>query len=270
MKGVGYKADMLTRVLVFRSEIDMGEIQQEFDKSPDQTNNKTLLQWLTDDLSGSFLATCLRLSGLHSTKAHANDSDTEYSTVVRNRATTTEVTHDGMTEDEENDHTSDTSKTIPLSTSYGTEQSPQPSYDTDAETPRKSLEESKKSGSILRSPLTFKVDEFASFVQKRMNDATVNKIWAHLDADNSGEIEKEELLSLLVFTCVLYQAFVAKTNKQEAPKIDKKAMKDELKPMRDWIVECKMVDKESIQKSEFTTVLGGWIMEYHQEIISQS
>ncbi|ETO09611.1 annexin VI isoform 1, partial [Reticulomyxa filosa] len=272
MKGVGYKADMLTRVLVLRSEIDMGEVQQEFDKSPDQTNNKTLLQWLTDDLSGSFLSTCLRLSGLHSTKPHSNDSDTEYSN-VRQKTTTADLANDAMTEDEDENIT-DTSRTAPLSSSYGGEQSPQPlsttsiGNDTDTETPRKSAEDSKKA-SITRTPLSFKVDEFASFVQKRMNDATVNKIWAHLDADNSGEIEKEELLSLLVFTCVLFQAFVAKTNKQDAPKIDKKAMKEELRPMKDWIVESKMVNKESIQKAEFTTLLGGWIMEYHHEISSQ-
>ncbi|ETO00859.1 hypothetical protein RFI_36579 [Reticulomyxa filosa] len=53
-----------------RSEMDMGEIQQEFDKSPQHTNNKILLQWLTDDLTGSFF---VRLRWQH--------SDTEYSAI---------------------------------------------------------------------------------------------------------------------------------------------------------------------------------------------
>jgi len=43
-------------------------------------------------------------------------------------------------------------------------------------------------------------------------------------------------------------------------------MKEELAPMRNWIVEKKMADKPALQKDEFTTLLGDWIVEYSQAL----
>ncbi|ETO18818.1 hypothetical protein RFI_18428, partial [Reticulomyxa filosa] len=346
MKGVGYKADMLTRVLVLRSEMDMGEIQQEFDKSPQHTNNKTLLQWLTDDLTGSFLSACLRLAGLYAAKDNGNDSDTEYSAIRRQttvdphaisaanasqaslldsvaeneheqdddnnedtqtNGSETETETDEMevrisaeTDNEVETPTTTTTTTTPIAsvtfaTSKTTGQHDLSSNasenlsigsDIDYELSGKKsptittlAAASSSASALIVSPTasintttslrgvahsSFDPNALAAFVKQKLSPGAIDKMWSRMDPRQTGEINKDDLLVSLIVTCSLFHAFVAK-NQPNSPKVSTQILKEELKPMRNWIVETKMISKIAVKKHEYSSVLGDWIEDYAKE-----
>ena len=49
--------------------------------------------------------------------------------------------------------------------------------------------------------------ELGKFVIKKMNNKTLDRLWKHLDEDNSGHISREEVLNILQWMSVLYVAF---------------------------------------------------------------
>ncbi|ETO15961.1 hypothetical protein RFI_21403, partial [Reticulomyxa filosa] len=241
MKGIKYKVDALSRVLVLRSEMDMIEVQQDFDKNLQFTNNKTLLQSLTDGLTGSFLSACLRLTGLHAaTKESQDSSDTEYSSVRRQTTTDTyqvsansinnETTSLGtVTEDEEDGTNRPMSTTSispflvpvsplsgPLENAESFDISASSSLPPQADPTATIITPSSLTGAAQSSSLkgvrhaSFEPDKLAAFIKTRINDTTVNKIWPHVDPKSTGEIKKENLLTSLVLVCGLFQTFLAK------------------------------------------------------------
>ena len=49
--------------------------------------------------------------------------------------------------------------------------------------------------------------ELGKFVIKKMNNKTLDRLWKHLDEDQTGHISREEVLNILQWMSVLYVAF---------------------------------------------------------------
>ena len=49
--------------------------------------------------------------------------------------------------------------------------------------------------------------ELGSFITKKMNNRTLDRLWKHLDEDDSGHISHEKVLNILQWMSVLYVAF---------------------------------------------------------------
>jgi len=103
--------------------------------------------------------------------------------------------------------------------------------------------------------------ELGQFVINKMDGKTLDRLWKHLDEDNSGVISRGEVLNSLVWMAVLYAAFrFRKRGGKGQPQIRKNKMKAQMVPVNDWILENKM-DAE-IARVDFKTVFGEWLEEY--------
>mmetsp|Transcript_31439 Transcript_31439/g.50925 ORF Transcript_31439/g.50925 Transcript_31439/m.50925 type:complete len:172 (-) Transcript_31439:352-867(-) len=105
--------------------------------------------------------------------------------------------------------------------------------------------------------------ELGNFVVKKMNNKTLDRLWRHLDEDGSGEIERDEVLNILQWMAVLYVAFRFKQQGgQGQPTINKKKLKRQFVPVKDWIVNNKMQTKRVVKRDEFRKLFGAWLKEY--------
>eukprot|EP00485_Elphidium_margaritaceum_P003662 CAMPEP_0202702886 /NCGR_PEP_ID=MMETSP1385-20130828/15811_1 /ASSEMBLY_ACC=CAM_ASM_000861 /TAXON_ID=933848 /ORGANISM="Elphidium margaritaceum" /LENGTH=171 /DNA_ID=CAMNT_0049360633 /DNA_START=37 /DNA_END=552 /DNA_ORIENTATION=+ len=111
--------------------------------------------------------------------------------------------------------------------------------------------------------------ELGDFVVKRMNNKTLDRLWQHLDEDGSGQIESDEVLNILQWMGVLYVAYRFKRDGNTGPpKINKKKLKTQFVPMKDWIVTNKMQTKRQVRKNEFRKLFGAWLKEYALTLVS--
>jgi len=105
--------------------------------------------------------------------------------------------------------------------------------------------------------------ELGKFVIKKMNNKTLDRLWKHLDEDNSGHISRDEVLNILQWMSVLYVAFrFRQQGGQGQPQINKRKLKAQFVPVKDWILENKMNTKKVVHRAEFRKVFGAWLEEY--------
>jgi len=108
--------------------------------------------------------------------------------------------------------------------------------------------------------------ELGEFVRKQMSTKTLNRLWTHLDEDDSGEIERTELLNILQWMAVLYVAFrFRKRGGHGQPQIDKAKLKLQFVPVKEWILKHKMDTKSVVTRDEFRQTFGAWLKEYGQK-----
>merc|ERR1711971_713136 len=97
-----------------------------------------------------------------------------------------------------------------------------------------------------------RASELGQFVIKKMNNKTLDRLWKHLDEDNSGQIERTEVLNILQWMSVLYVAFrFRQQGGQGQPQINKRKLKAQFVPVKDWILENKMNTKSVVTREEF-------------------
>merc|ERR1719464_164086 len=108
-----------------------------------------------------------------------------------------------------------------------------------------------------------RASELGQFVMKKMNKKTVDRLWKHLDEDNSEHIGRTEVLNSLQWMSVLYVAFrFRQQGGQGQPQINKRKLKAQFVPVKDWILENKMNTKKVVHRAEFRKVFGAWLEEY--------
>merc|ERR1719319_399931 len=107
--------------------------------------------------------------------------------------------------------------------------------------------------------------ELGRFVLKKMNNKTLDRLWKHLDEHNSGQIERTEVLNILQWMSVLYVAFrFRQQGGQGQPQINKRKLKAQFVPVKDWILENKMNTKNVVTREEFRKTFGAWLKEYSE------
>eukprot|EP01083_Nonionella_stella_P053202 140830_1 len=105
--------------------------------------------------------------------------------------------------------------------------------------------------------------ELGQFVLKKMNNKTLDRLWKHLDEDNKGQIERDEVLNILQWMAVLYVAFrFRQQGGQGQPQINKRKLKQQFIPVKDWILEEKMNTKRVVRREEFRKLFGAWLKSY--------
>lgn len=105
--------------------------------------------------------------------------------------------------------------------------------------------------------------ELGKFVIKKMNNKTLDRLWKHLDEDQTGHISRDEVLNILQWMSVLYVAFrFRQQGGQGQPQINKRKLKAQFVPVKDWILANKMNTKKVVHRAEFRKVFGAWLEEY--------
>eukprot|EP00483_Globobulimina_turgida_P007597 UN07612 len=105
--------------------------------------------------------------------------------------------------------------------------------------------------------------ELGKFVLKKMNNKTLDRLWKHLDEDATGQIERDEVLSILQWMAVLYVAFRFRQHGGVGqPQINKKKLKIQFVPVNKWILQNKMNTKRFVRREEFRKLFGQWLKAY--------
>jgi len=124
----------------------------------------------------------------------------------------------------------------------------------------------------LKTCITTEVDEIhlvsatdlGAFVIKKMSSKTLDKLWKNLDVDECGEIDRTQVLNILLWMSVLYVAFrFRRRHRNGSPEINKRKLKVQFVPVKDWILENKMsTDSSRVTRAEFRKTFGAWLKEY--------
>jgi len=124
----------------------------------------------------------------------------------------------------------------------------------------------------LKTCITTEVDEIhlvsatdlGAFVIKKMSSKTLDKLWKNLDVDECGEIDRTQVLNILMWMSVLYVAFrFRRRHRNGSPQINKRKLKVQFVPVNDWILENKMsTDSSRVTRAEFRKTFGAWLKEY--------
>ena len=325
MSGMGTNQQLLIRVLITRSEIDLGEISSEFSRKQEHGGGKTLKQWLRDATKGSFQHLLLRVAGLFDDESGNDDNKADSEQSVE---TSVESGGNLLHEENTNNTATGSNETGPGATGAGAgagggaaggaagggtmatsvpspgigdpsetgdyrvkiiaqqsasnyndlDQNTQPSMADDSvvgtltnmSSHGSAAEDELKATDLKakepKDPELVDIGDMGSFMLGKMTDKTVNKLWTHIDESGSGLIGHDEVLSLMTFTAVLYNAYKQRVNKvanAENKKLDKNKIRKHLTPLCNWIGTTKMVnDHKQIGKQDFTKLFGKWLQEY--------
>ena len=235
MTGVTTNHSLLIRVLITRSEIDLGEINNEFSRKLEWGNGKTLKKWICDKSKGSFQHLLLNIAGLHEYNNNACDDDDIKLGI--------ETSADTSIESNGNINLMDGLSTFGV------------------------LNDQQPVG--VDMPLELEqvdIGDMGVFMIEKMTSQTMSKLWSHIDEDENGCIEADEVLSLMTFTAVLYNAYKNRINgNKDSVKLNKPKVRMHLAPLCNWIETTKMVNQhKNVGKKEFTKLFGAWLKEYAQ------
>merc|ERR1712228_178806 len=104
----------------------------------------------------------------------------------------------------------------------------------------------------------------SDFIEQRMNETTLNRVWIKLDTDGSDAIDEDEIDRSLLLICMLFvTANVKESGCSGAPRIDKTELKELMRPISEWMKRDKMKKQEVITKDEFKSVFVEWLREYN-------
>eukprot|EP01084_Bolivina_argentea_P162974 283569_1 len=104
--------------------------------------------------------------------------------------------------------------------------------------------------------------ELSEFVSKKINSQTIDRLWKHM-TDGKSHIGKNQIISALQFTGVLYVAFkYRKEGGHDQPEINKKIIKQQMKQVAEWMKNEKMNSKKIVHKNEYKAIFGQWLKEY--------
>jgi len=114
--------------------------------------------------------------------------------------------------------------------------------------------------------------EFGAFIIEKVNEKTAQRLMQHLKQGSKGKANDEsdddviggkQCIHVLLFACVLFLKYKEKVEKRAEVQIDKKKLKKSLMPSYNWIMENKLTDNATLQKSKYK-ILGKWLKEYYQ------
>ena len=97
-----------------------------------------------------------------------------------------------------------------------------------------------------------------------MTKKRISKLWTHIDDDDDGRIDADEILSLMTFIAVLYRSYqYCLAGNKDYPKLDKDKIRKHLAPLCIWIETVKMGNEhKKVGKEEFSELFGSWLQEY--------
>ena len=287
MTGVTTNHSLLIRVLITRSEIDLGEINNEFSRKPEWGNGKTLKQWICDKSKGSFQHLLLGIAGL---QGYNNDDDNKLdseasvdTSIESNGNLIGGPSISGVLNDRGPvgiDMPSETDYKVKIISQASISAVPPPqdglnddsmvSFGGESTINTLNYNDPSQHGNAAaktpREPEQVDIGDMGAFMLKKMTNKTVSKLWSHIDEDDSGGIEADEVLSLMTFTAVLYDAYKNRVNgNKNNVKLNKPKIRMHLAPLCNWIETTKMVNEhKKVGKEEFTKLFGAWLKEYAQ------
>eukprot|EP01083_Nonionella_stella_P034485 94375_1 len=288
MKGIKSSEQVLIRILVSRSEKDLGNIVEHFAEE-NYGEGKTLRQWIENAFKkGSFQTSLLRIADV--SDGLNNDDDSDH--------------YDSMTDTEQ-----DTLSIVPLAkvplakaasavvvsrskSESSLEQksprivvsSPETVMDeiniakgaTESDDSKKKQEEkvSESSETVKEEYDPYDVDEkqFGRFIIEKVNEKTANRLMQHLKTGKNkvGDdevIKPSQIIIVLLYACVLYLKYIEKTQKKEEVKVDKKRLKQSLMPAFNWMLENRFGSEYNVSNGLNTgeyKQLGTWLIEYYE------
>ena len=124
----------------------------------------------------------------------------------------------------------------------------------------------------------YDIDEFqfGKFIEEKINEKTARRLMSHLKKQSEGDkseaingtdndiIKATQCIHVLLFTCILYLKYKEKTEKRKEVEIDKKKLKQALKPSYEWMIEYKLKSNGTLKRSKYK-ILGKWLKEYSIE-----
>ena len=231
MNGTSTNYSLLIRVLITGSEIDLGEINNEFSRKPEYGNDKTSKRVICDQCKGSFQHLLLGIAGLRGYNNNDNKLDREASV-------STSIESNGNLIG---------GPSIPFVLN-----DPGPAgIDMASKTDYKVKIISQTSISTVPPHNVLNDDSMVSFGgESTINTLNYNDSTEHgpalIDEDDSDGIQADEVLSLMTFTGLLYDAHKSRVNgNKNNVKLNKPKIGMHLEPLCNWIETTKMINEHT-------------------------
>ena len=110
-------------------------------------------------------------------------------------------------------------------------------------------------------------EPWISFLKRKLTDETAAKVWKHVDPENSGAIDRNAVLELVILNFITYDAYrrskLSEEEKQIAlPMKNKNKLSKSLSPFADFIKANKLNDNH-LKFDEFVANFPKWVEEYY-------
>ena len=116
--------------------------------------------------------------------------------------------------------------------------------------------------------------DFGEFIVDKVEEKTAKRLMTHLKPSKGSNkmnidqnvITAKQCKTILLFACILYLAYKAKIEEREedSAEFDKIKLRKALQPSFNWMLENKLKQNGTLQKSEYK-MLGKWLKEFYAQ-----